>query len=126
MRCNTLPPTQTIMVFNYLNHAHVRPKFKAINSMMRDELKRAQDAYNDANDADISLVDCWDLFFSELIDKMVANGKTWVNSAISSMRSEWRQSNYPTDAAYQAEALEVNQHLDQLETSGITNGRDFL
>ncbi|OBT56197.1 hypothetical protein VE04_02873 [Pseudogymnoascus sp. 24MN13] len=111
----------TIMVFNYLNHAHVRPKFKAINGMVRDELKRAQEAYNYANDAEINLVNCWDLFFAELIDQMVVNGKTWVNRAISAMRTEWRQSNYPTDTAYQAEALEVNQHLDQLETSGITN-----
>lgn len=110
------------MVFNYLNHAFVRSKFKAINKMMRDELKRAQDAYNDANDAHISLVDCWDLFFKKHIDKMVADGKTWVTSAISAMRSQWSELNNPTDTAYQALALEVNEHLDQLEKSGITDG----
>lgn len=110
------------MVFNYLNHAYVLPKFKAINSLMRDELKRAQDAYNQANKANIKLVECWDLFLADLIDKMVVNSKTWVKNAIAAMRSQWRQTNNPNDVAYQLEALQVNQHLDQLEASGITNG----
>ncbi|CAN9442964.1 unnamed protein product [Alternaria alternata] len=112
-----------IAVFNYLNHPYVRPKLIGINRVLREEFQRASDGYNFGHpNAGINIRDCWDTWFREHLEDMASNTRTWVRGAITDMRRAWSPLNNPNDQTYQARALQVNQHLDRLETLGITNG----
>jgi hypothetical protein len=114
---------KAIAVFNYLNHPYVRPKLIGINRVLREEFQRASDGYNFGHpNAGINIRDCWDTWFREHLEDMASNTRTWVRGAITDMRRAWSPLNNPNDQTYQARALQVNQHLDRLETLGITNG----
>ena len=114
---------QAIAVFNYLNHPYVRPKLIGINRVLREEFQRASDGYNFGHpNAGINIRDCWDTWFREHLEDMASNTRTWVRGAITDMRRAWSPLNNPNDQTYQLRALQVNQHLDRLETLGITNG----
>ncbi|EMD85142.1 hypothetical protein COCC4DRAFT_45370 [Bipolaris maydis ATCC 48331] len=114
----------TTAVFNYLNHPYFQPKLRGINRVLREEFQRASDAYNFGHpSAGINIRDCWDIWFREYLEDMASNTRTWVRGAIADMRWAWSPLNNPNDQTYQERALQVNQHLDHLETLGLTNAK---
>jgi hypothetical protein len=64
--------------------------FKMVNDGIRTELNRAAKAYKDQKGKDVDLVDCWDRFFKERKNSMVATGRNFViNKALKEMRDTW-------------------------------------
>lgn len=112
----------TIAVFNYLNHPYVRPKFKTINRLLREELRRASDAYNLAMGKNVDLAKCWDEWFANHMNTVVTTAKDWVTMAIKAMRDRWRAGKNPNDEDWVWRCLQVNEHLDRLERLAFTNG----
>lgn len=84
-----------------------------INDGIRSELNRAAKAYKDKFIKDINLMDCWDRFFKERKNGIVASGHQFVTSAIDGMRTRWTHDPAAT-ADWNARAQETRDQLTKL------------
>jgi hypothetical protein len=90
--------------------------FKMVNDSIRTELSHASKVYKDQKGIDVNLADCWDRFFKQTKDSMVATGRDLVvNTAMKEMRARYAY-NSQASIEWNDRAQKVRDALKELET----------